>query len=360
MKKRRDENTSLPKRWRWKHGAIYYRVPAGTEDQWDGKKEFRLGRDMVEAFQTWAERVTDRELDVHRFDKLTERYRMEHIPTLSVRARQQYMDCTNTLVAVFGEMLVSEIRAVHCYELHDRLKRARSPWVARIHVAVLKNMLSCALQWGVIEHHPLYGLRFAKPPGRKRYVEHWEVREMLSIQSQYRGVQMLQQYIRLKLMTGFRRSDLLRLTINDVAGSHLEVTPHKTEDTSGITLRVRITPEMRKVLTAISSMKPARIGNAPLFCTRSGKPMIDDEGMCSGFDSMWQRFVAKCLAETRIEVRFQEKDLRAKVGSDEKDSQSAKERLGHTNQQTTDRHYRRAATELDPVDINWSAIDDGE
>ena len=40
---RKPENKPLPERWRYKHGAYYYRVPPGSEKHWDGKTEFRLG-----------------------------------------------------------------------------------------------------------------------------------------------------------------------------------------------------------------------------------------------------------------------------------------------------------------------------
>ena len=41
-RKRNSENRPLPERWRFKHGAYYYRVPPGLEASWDGKKEFRF------------------------------------------------------------------------------------------------------------------------------------------------------------------------------------------------------------------------------------------------------------------------------------------------------------------------------
>jgi len=56
-KPRRQENRGLPARWRFKHGAYYYRVPESLIDLWDGKKEYRLGKTLNETYRTWAEKL---------------------------------------------------------------------------------------------------------------------------------------------------------------------------------------------------------------------------------------------------------------------------------------------------------------
>ena len=48
-RKRNGENRPLPRRWRLRRGVYWYRVPAGLEHLWDGKKEFMLGKSMTEA-----------------------------------------------------------------------------------------------------------------------------------------------------------------------------------------------------------------------------------------------------------------------------------------------------------------------
>ena len=42
-KPRSKDHEGLPKNWRQKGNAYYYRVPKGTEAHWDGKTEFKLG-----------------------------------------------------------------------------------------------------------------------------------------------------------------------------------------------------------------------------------------------------------------------------------------------------------------------------
>lgn len=54
-KPRNAENIVLPERWQIRHGAIYYRVPEGSERYWDNKTMFRLGTTIEEAELTFNE-----------------------------------------------------------------------------------------------------------------------------------------------------------------------------------------------------------------------------------------------------------------------------------------------------------------
>ena len=54
-----------------------------------------------------------------------------------------------------------------------------------------------------------------------------------------------------------------------------------------------------------------------LFCTRRGEGYFDEQsGQAAGWDSIWQRFMTRLLAETKITHRFTEHDLRATCASD--------------------------------------------
>ncbi len=86
-----------------------------------------------------------------------------------------------------------------------------------------------------------------------------------------------------------------------------------------------------------------------LFVTRRGKSYIDYQGRCNAFDSLWQRFMDKVLAETKVAERFQERDLRAKVASDSDSLVEASERLGHADTAITQRVYRRKPVRIQPL-----------
>lgn len=79
-----------------------------------------------------------------------------------------------------------------------------------------------------------------------------------------------------------------------------------------------------------------------LFSNRRGKGYFNEAtGLCNGWDSIWQRFMDRILAETKVQERFTEHDLRAKVGSDAASLEKARALLQHADARTTARVYRR-------------------
>ena len=64
---------------------------------------------------------------------------------------------------------------------------------------------------------------------RDRLVEDWEIDEALAIESSYRGVLIANAYMRLKLMTGLRRGDILRLKLSNLKEDGIHVLLNKTE-----------------------------------------------------------------------------------------------------------------------------------
>src|SRR5690554_128081 len=68
------------------------------------------------------------------------------------------------------------------------------------------------------------------------------------------------------------------------------------------------TPELRAAVDMALEARPVDI--APwLFCTREGRPLIDENNVTNRFDSVWGRFMNRCLKETKLETRFAERNL---------------------------------------------------
>lgn len=74
---------------------------------------------------------------------------------------------------------------------------------------------------------------------------------------------------------------------------------------------------------------------------------MKEDKIANGFDSIWRRFMDKALKETKLTERFTEHDLRAKVASD-LESEHARQLLGHSNIEFTERVYRRKAEIIKP------------
>lgn len=142
------------------HGAIYYRVPAGQEQHWDGKKQFRLGDTLERALEEYVERRVD--------------------------------------------------------------KRTGKPAITAAHreLEVLSHAYTYAVErWRAMKAHPFKKeLRLEgdlAPKGRDRYIDNWELAEALSLKPFRKkgSVRMLQACIRIKLRTGLRMTDLLLLKV---------------------------------------------------------------------------------------------------------------------------------------------------
>jgi integrase len=87
-----------------------------------------------------------------------------------------------------------------------------------------------------------------------------------------------------------------------------------------------------------------------------GQSYLKENGTTSGFDSIWQRTMAKALKETKLVERFTDHDLRVIVGSDEKTDEDAQAQLDHANIQTTRKVYRRKAIKM-PVAQGFKTSD---
>ncbi|MCC6598463.1 MAG: tyrosine-type recombinase/integrase [Alphaproteobacteria bacterium] len=79
-----------------------------------------------------------------------------------------------------------------------------------------------------------------------------------------------------------------------------------------------------------------------LICTKRGLPYYNEEtGSCSGWDSIWSRFMKRALKETALKDKFTMHDLRAKCASDIKDEKDAQKLLAHANLSMTKRYRRK-------------------
>ena len=352
--RKKKENRGLPKGWRYKHGAYRYSVPVKVRHLWDGKTEFTLGKTLPEAYMVWAERLNNAS-EIATVSDLMDRYLLEHVPTKSFSAQESDRLAIRRLRPVFGHMLPREIQPVQVYKYADLITKNNGFTSAKHDIQTLRHIMTKAVQWGVINNNQLLGqVRLETPVGvgiRDRLVEDWEVAEVLSVKSRYRGVKIANHYIRFKLMTGLRRIDILRLRLNDLKEDGIHVQPSKTKQTTRKRLIIEWDEygELRTLVNEILRIPPSRIGSATLFTTRQGKCYVDARGKSNAFDSLWQRFMGKTLADTNVSDRFQERDLRAKVASDSDTLVEASERLGHAYTEITQRVYRRKPVRVKPL-----------
>jgi integrase len=359
---RKTENKGLPARWQLYHGAYYYRVPVGMESYWDGKKRFRLGSTLPEAYRTWADRIgtLDKAATV---GQLLDRYSLEVIPTKAVTTQAQNQIAVNRLRVTFGKWPLTAIEPHHIYTYADArtkevkqpdgtTKRVKARTAALRELEVLSHAYTKAVQWGYLKRHPFAReVRLEGEKPRDRYVEDWEIEACLSIPSRRKRGSVLaaQAYIRLKLITGMARGDLLRLRVPDFAADGIEIQRHKTAGSSGKKTLYLWTDDLRAAVKDALAARPVDI-SPWLFCNRSGECYLDEEtGRAGGWDSLWRGFMERVMAETEVSERFTEHDIRAKAASDAETLEHAQALLSHADPSTTKRIYRRKAERVLPL-----------
>lgn len=330
-----------------KHGAIYYLPPPEVRDQWDGKTWFRLGTTLPEAYRVWAERAAIPE-KITTIGALFDRYSLEVVPKKAPKTAHENLKQIEHLRPVFAKMSITDLEPQHVYQYANR-RTAKT--AAKREIEVLSHAFTKAVQWGLLKAHPFKGeVRLEGTTPRTRYVEDWEIIEVMALPSRRKkgSVGMIQAYLRLKLLTGLRQRDLLLLTVSDCRDDGIHVTPSKTTKKTGKKLIYEWTPELRTALDDALAIRPAL--SPYLFCTGRGECLVDvEKGTAKRFNGMWQKFMTRVLKETKITERFTEHDLRAKVGSDAESLERARQLLAHADDRMTRRVYRRKPERIKPA-----------
>jgi integrase len=334
---------------------------------WDGKKLFRLGQTLHEASRAWEERMHDtREQTDHRvktIGNLLDRYALEVIPTKSAASQVSNRNQMRKVREIFGSMPLAPFKPQLIYQFVDaRSQKKLDPESGRMRggkitayreVELLSHAFTKAVEWGYIDRHPFKGeVRLQGEAPRTRYVEDWEIVEALKLDSRRKkgSVLMIQAYLRLKLLTGLAQGDLLRLQPDKhFKEDGIHNIRHKTANKVGKETIYQWSEELKLAVEMALDARPKKDSKF-LFCTQAGEGYIDEAvGRSSAWKSMWQRFMARVLTETKVTESFTEHDLRAKVGSDADSVEHAQALLAHADPSTTKRIYRRKAEVVKPL-----------
>lgn len=341
-KKRLPENRGLPKRWCYKNGAYRYRVPPGLEYLWDGKQIFTLGKTLSEAHKEFALRMESSKT-AKTIRDLIDRYQIEVIPTKSVKTQRDNLKQAERLRAVFGKKEIHDIEPQEIYQYYDRRD---AKVAAKREIALLSHIYTKAVEWGYLKKHPFKGeVRIAGETPRGRYIKDWELAECFSLKKKPGcNTELIQAFIAFEVVAGTRKQDALTIKIEDLKDDGIHIHTKKR----GKPIIIEWTRALRIVTQQLLDLRSVDI-SPYLICTRRGLSYYNDEKRsCSGFDSIFRRFMDRCLDETELEERFTVHDLRAKCASDIKDEEDAMKLLAHSNVNITRRSYRRAPVKVLP------------
>lgn len=326
-----------PARWTFNHGAFYYVVPPGQRARFDGKSWYRLGATEAEAYQKWSELLGGYERNYRTMTKLFDRYMAEVAPSKAPSTYKTNQIQIKKLRAYFGKMSPSGVKPVHIYQFMDL--RSKTPVAANREVSLLSHVFTKAIRWGAVEANPCINKQVVKntEKPRDRYITDDE----FSLFYEKFAGDFLQAYMKVKYLIGQRKSDVLRIKLNDINKEGIRIRTGKTSQPILITS----TPELTDAINQAKQIT-RKVGTLYLFATRTGQCYVKENGNTSGFDSVWQRRM-KLFVQDGGE-RFHEHDIRAKTASDT-DLEHAFDLMAHRSKEFTEKVYRRKEKVVAPI-----------
>jgi integrase len=321
MGRTRTSRRDLPRRMYHYHGAYYF-IAA------DGRRT-HLGRDLGQAMRAYAQ-ICQPATGRQNLSTVMDAYVREKLPTKKPRTQADYLDAITRLRPIFGAMWPEDLAPKHVYQyLRERPAKVR----ANREIAVLSNVLQQAIEMGLLDANPCKQVRRNTESPRERAVSDADVDGLLPHCPDW-----LRAYIGLKLLTGLRQGDMLRLGKANERADGLYVQTGKR----GKKLLFTWTPALREALDACKAIR-RRVSTLHLFASRNGTPMSS-----SGFKTAWSRAMAKAV--TAGVESFAENDLRAKTAGEAMElGQDAASMLGHSTDAVTRRHYIRGTRKVSPL-----------
>lgn len=334
MGRKRLRDRHLPERVYLHHGAYYF-VPKGGS--W-----IRLGATLAEMYLALSNMEAEKGtvLVMH---ELFDRYLREVVPLKKPATQRSNQNSIQWLRPFFGQIRVLDVETVQVFQYRE-IRAASGVTAANRDLEVLSHCFSKAIEWGILgnDKHPMRGLRIklATTP-RDRYVTDDELDVFTGLCGEF-----LSAYLGLKMLTGLSKGDILSLRLSDITDEGIRYQRRKTTGRGAKPKVIKATPELLDALEAVRKIRPKGVSSIYLFATRDGQPYIKEDGKTSGFDSIWQRAMAKAV-DAGV-PRFTEHDLRAKVAS-ETNLSHAQQLMDHTTAAITERVYRRAPVVVEPM-----------
>jgi integrase len=317
MGRKRTSNFDLPPRMH-KKGDCYYYVTTTSPRKW-----IRLDKSLPVAKQMWAS--LEGAGTPGTFESLANRFLAECTKDLAANTRRNYNSHGNILIAVFGEMQLSEIKPHH---IGNYLDRHSSPMSANIQIGLMSTMFERAMRWGMAETNPCKGVRRNKMKPRDRYITDDEYRAIRN-----KCPEWLQIAMDISLLTGLRESDVLKIRLADIDENHLYVQQKKTGKRQAYILNEALSSAIAKAKTLAKSHQ---VRSLFLLPTSDGK-QYPDKLLQAKFRE------ARDTANVK-DVVFH--DIRGKAATDGKgEGLDYQALLGHSKRDMSDRYVKARATD---------------
>lgn len=302
------------------HGLGNDRQAAETRlrDLIEGRPTSGTVADMIERYIAHIER--EREAGVKK--------------ALSARTVTDYTDSLRKrLIPVFGKMAPQDFRPTHAAQYLEKMEAMGRGVRANREIAALSSAFAHGMRLGIVSANPCHGVRRNMELPRDRKPEIAELNALLALaKAKGAGTYMVALIAAMVAVTGRRRAEVIRLTLQAITPEGLAITEAKAK--RGRTPRailVEWSPALRDIIEQARSLdRPAT--SIYLFASRRGGPYSD-----SGFKSIWNRLMADYTAQGG--EHFTAHDLRATFVSGK--LARGEDPVTHSNPATSHRVYER-------------------
>lgn len=293
------------------------------------RHEESLGCDYALAIKRWAElEGASQKLvrEVTTFRHVSDRYRVEVIPTKAPRTQRDNVKELGKLLAFFDDPPgpLDAIEPIHVKQYMRWRKDA--PIRATREKALLSHIWNWAREQGyTAKPNPCAGIK-GKSAGRDVYIEDDAYAAIWAAADNT-----VRDAMDLAYLTGQRPADVLRMAETDIRDGTLPIRQGKT----GKKLRMPVAGELATVIDRIKARKQSM----PIYNTRL---VVTGRGRSIGVHALSERFRKARKAACVTGVQF--KDIRAKAATDKAetshDVRQAQRQMGHTSVTTTELYIR--------------------
>jgi len=152
----------------------------------------------------------------------------------------KYKKCyTRTILRALGKMPVREIKPIHVARLAREIWNFGHHQNSRRIVIIAREIFNEAINAGVIQTNPATSVKLLpyRVARSRLSFETWQKMAVIAAQSRQRWIAPL---LRLALVTGQRRSDLVKMRFDDVWGDYLHIEQVKTGARIALPLALRL------------------------------------------------------------------------------------------------------------------------
>lgn len=264
------------------------------------------------------------------FGELAGRFLLEGMGGLAAKTKKEYTRQKPKLVAVFGHMLVPDIKSKHVARYLDMHP---SPVSANREIALMSSMFRKGIRWGMAASNPCLGVEPNPEHERNRYITDDEFVKVRSSMPEW-----IQCLMDLAYITALRERVLLDLTVDAFTDAGLLVTLNKTRQ--GKVRRKLFETDLFLGTIFERAKRIRKVPSTWIFPTRAATPYTTD-----GFQSIWQRRLTRCGVPD-----FHFHDIRAKALTDAEQMQMDTQLLsGHATKAMVDRYIKFRKPQTSPT-----------